>query len=272
METSVQPRNKPLYKEVVGGNRQVILSVVEQYRLITAPLIARLTELPLGTVQNNLTRLSEAKLISEQRISIHDPYLYWAKGKPAVSHIDHELSLSESRVALTMALRKRNGSIGRGCLSDTEFMGSGPVRKLEGAGKAVIPDWSLIIFDQGRRLYGFWEEDKGTMRRKDDEYYEKYATYLAWRTKFCHDTNGVNPWGMKAFRVFTMVETDRRLETLRGIARTVSKSSLFWFTSRARWCAPPFWKETEDTVEYWKLGEESIWVTAKDDQPRRLTE
>src|SRR4051794_40885846 len=125
METPGQHHNKPLYKEVIGGNRQIILSVVEQYRLITAPLVARLTELPFRTVQNNLTQLSEAKLIREQRISIHDPYLYGPKGKPAIAHIDHELSLLESRVALTIALRKRNGFIGRGCLSDTEFMGSG---------------------------------------------------------------------------------------------------------------------------------------------------
>jgi len=233
-------------------NRQRILETVKSFPVVTASLIAYGTGIELKTVQNQLTRLAQDKVILAQSRGLGEEYLYRWKGlKPIKQQAQpHMLARAESWAALQKGV-PAEWVVEEGVLK--EFVTS--------AG-TVIPDLVFVLRngETGKRSYFAWEEDLNSMRRKD-ECLSKYEGMWWWRKEFCFDTEGVNRWGIAGIIVLTNATDDRRMQELRETARAAHPqgkiSKMFLFTSREKW----------NMHEPGKLYED-IWVNVKDDTPR----
>lgn len=245
--------NDKLKNKIQQGreNRIRILEVVNMYPVMTPSLAAYITGIRLGTVQVQLMKLSARGEIAEQKRGLGEEYLYRKLGKGKLKQIDHMLGISEAWAAL-----QRGATVG--ILVHDEL----PQEFVSTAG-TVIPDLVFSVTAHGKKRFFTWEEDKGSMRKKD-ECLAKYVGMWQWRKDYCYDTKGQNRWGIQNITVLTSAESDRRMHELQETANKAHPegklSRMFLFTSRERW----------SLTEPSKLLAEPIWLTAWDETPRKL--
>jgi hypothetical protein len=235
-------------------NAERIRELVCRYPVMTVELVSHVTGIPAGTVRNQLRKLAALKQVRTQRRGMGEQYLYRAPGKGSLVHIDHELGRSEVWIALEA------GAEEKGIELEREL----PI-EFESSKGTVKPDWIFSIRQPEREKYFFtWEEDKGSMRGKD-ECLKKYEGMWQWRKEVCVATKGVNRWSINTIRVLTSAEDEKRMQALRETsfkAHPEGKiSRMFLFTHRGLW----------DYREPWKLYE-PIWVTGDDDRLRSILE
>ena len=268
-------------------NDEAIEQAVGMYEVMTAELLAMVTEVGVGTIRNVLTRVVKRKQIKCDR-RWHGESLYRAKGTRRIEQVSHTLSTVESMAALAVGVRNYNGVHGWG--QDPDFFELTDMRSLEIYGQKIIPDESFVIHDGERNMFGFWEEDRGTIRSKkpDKNYEQRFRTY--WMIREAIRTGNMNEqlralvekWGMRTFRVFMIAGREKDLPRLKKQGerahpdynenRGSPVSDMFYFSSRERWRIKDedgkLLLSAEEMAK--KLTKEPIWVTAVDDRPRSM--
>ena len=230
-----------------------LLALLGEYRFLTSRQVLALSKTSRTNTLNKLQKLfhngfvsrfvpAAAACVLEPRIIAHalsqkgqkllfeaDPLrwgdLYCPSLEISLEFVRHELMISDFRICLELALRKRKNA-------DLIFWAQGRklsrlLKKQQIAGAKIIPDGYFIIRNQKRELHYFLEADRSTMTRK--RFAEKIRRYRL----FFQKNRASAP---KFFRVLTIANSPTRAENLRQI--TISNdtqaqkgSHRFWYGS-----------------------------------------
>jgi hypothetical protein len=159
------------------------------------------------------------------------------RNKTDLKYIEHQLIISNFRVALTLALKnKKEAKLlfwrqDNDLRDHVEVVGSGKTKTLP-----IAPDGYFAIEDERGKMYWFLEADRYTMDHH--RFFLKMKAYYLWWEKKGH----TDKFDIKNFRVLTICPNntmlERRLEVTKKVK--VAKSNgkeipvgikLFWFLS-----------------------------------------
>lgn len=219
---------------------------------------------PSRTISNTLTRLVREHRILVQQTSSRERLFYRAKGTRPIErdYIAHTISISESLVGFVLALRQICNVREASPFTDAKLIQPWAIWKLEDIEPQVIPDklFSTHILGKGK-LHFALEQETGKIFDQS-KHAASMRGYLAWRKKFCLDTNGVNDFDILNFRVLFLSADDDWSDNLRKICRNVypRPNQFFLFSSLQHW-------SLNDPIA---LTRSPIWRTAWDDEPQWL--
>jgi hypothetical protein len=164
-------------------------------------------------------------------------------------YILHTLMISQVRAVLTLALNNHSQAILSKWLQGAELK---DYVEVDGKNIPLVPDAFFTIEDAQSMMHFFLEADRSTMTTQ--RFLRKMKSYWEWWKEGGHSEK----YGIKAFRVLTIVKTQKRKESLREIAKKADDSEkgsmMFWFAS-----------EEDYTLEKPETLLSFIWQTPKDD-------
>ncbi len=165
--------------------------------------------------------------------------------------LGHALMISQLRVCLTLALRKKGSTIerwlqGRDLKDALSFRGANP---------PLVPDAFFTIKDEGDSIHYFVEADRGTMTT--ERFVSKMKIYWSWKD----DQKLKDRLHIEHFRVLTITPTEGRSESLRLASKEANTdkkgSRMFLFAPETRYgTATPeeaigkIWKSPKDDTAY----------------------
>ena len=176
-------------------------------------------------------------------------------------YMEHTLMISNVRACLNLALENPPESRllfwereNRELRDQVYFRERARKRRLP-----IVPDGFFAIEDKGDDIHFFLEADRGTMTNR--RFLNKMRAYWQWWRQGGHE----NRFGIKAFRVLTVTNTEKRKENLRRTTKKADQkqigSLMFWFTSEERFDL----SEPEGILE-------PIWQTPKNDRWHSILE
>ncbi len=171
--------------------------------------------------------------------------------------LSHELMISNFRVVLTLALKKKRGvELARW----RQEKGLGQKVYSEGEELPVFPDAFFTIEDKNDYLHYFLEADRSTMKTK--EILDKMRGYWQMWKQEAHQ----DKFNISVFRVLTITISEKRKENLRLVTKQANDnrkggSEMFLFA-----CEKDYNLEKPESVL------KPIWHSPKDDKPHHLLE
>jgi len=271
-------RSKALPKFSITEADRGILQDLADYRFLdTSHILALNSEVPKRTIQYRLQQLYQAGFLERpvNQFSQYEPpsHIIYTLGKKGAEFLfpgskvakwsrelkplflKHSLLISDFRVILTLALRKKRESK---LVSWREEDITDAVY-LEGQKLPISPDAFFTIEDGNDLLHFFLEADRSTM--KDQRFLDKMRGYWEWWKEEGHK-QGLN---ISVFRVLTVTISESRKENLRQITKQVDDqqqgSDMFLFACNKNYNL----EEPESILK-------SIWQSPKNDNLHHLLE
>jgi hypothetical protein len=255
----------PQFK-IVKTDLKILQSLADYRFLDTSHILALHSEVPKRTVQRRLQTLFHAGYL-ERPVFQFPQYkgsrdiiytlgkkgvellfpddatkVNWAKRNKETKpfFLWHSLMVSDFRVILTLALRKKKKSKliswREEGLTDTVY--------LEGEKLPIAPDAFFTIEDKNDLLHFFLEADRSTMTTK--RFLNKTRAY--WQ--FWKEEGHKDRFNISVFRVLTITISEKRKENLRRLAR---ESEMFLFAcekmynlGRPETILKPIWQSPKD--------------------------
>ncbi len=177
----------------------------------------------------------------------------WGKKNYEVKerHLNHSMMISNFRVILTLALRKKPKTKIISWIPEGEIKDS---IEFDGKTFPINPDGFLSIEDGGDEIYFLIEADQSTMTNK--RFLNKMKSYWKWFTAKGHKRKLAIP----SFRVLTICKSEQRKENLRKISKLADDSQrgsqIFYFTSEKNFSID---NPGELLANIWQTPRDSSW-------------
>ena len=225
-------RSKTLPKFQFTETDRKILQDLADYRFLdTSHILALNSEVPKRTIQYRLQQLYHAGFLERPvyQFSRYEPsgHIIYTLGKKGAEFLfpgskavkwsrevkplflKHSLLISDFRVILTLALRKKKESK----LVSWQEQGIIDAVYLEGQKLPIAPDAFFTIEDGNDLLHFFLEADRSTM--ENQRFLDKMKGYWQWWKEEGHK----NKLNISVFRVLTATISESRKENLRQMTK-----------------------------------------------------
>ena len=236
-------------------NLKASLNLLFQHGYLDRPVVQKTARLATSHIVYSLGRKSAEVLASnaEEREGILRRVREVEKS--LVPIIGHSLMISQFRVCLTLALRKKGSRITR-WLQGQDLK---EVLSYRGANPPLVPDAYFKIEDEGDTINFFLEADRATMTT--ERFVRKLKIYWSWR----EDKTLQEKLRLTHYRVLTITPSEGRSESLRAAGKDGdprgSGSLMYLFAPETRYNIG-----TPDAVL------QAVWKSPKDDTPHSILE